>query len=450
MQIRHLFLAAVLVTGQIYAQNTLVFRHANIVNGNRDEVQTNQTLVVQDGIIVSQHTEAAELPKDATYIDLSGKYLIPTLYNMHGHLGIIKDTTNAAANYTAANVRNQLLRYQHYGVSTVLSMGTEQALLLPLRDSSRAGLIPGATIYSALYGFGVAGGAPPVAMGMSSVFRPETAGQARKQVDSLAALKPDVIKIWVDDFGGSMPKMKPEIYTAIVQQAHARGIRVAAHVYYLEDARKLVQLGLDIIAHSIRDKEVDEAFIALMKQRKVVYIPTLSLDEFAYAYEQTPAWVNDPFFRASLEPGVYEMVTSIAYKQKVMNDPKTPREKAALKIAMRNLLKLYRAGVATALGTDSGALPIRPQGFSEHQEMELMVQAGLTPGEVIGIATLNGARLLGLANKQGSIETGKEADFVILNANPLTDIKNTRKINAVYRRGQKVSSGPIGSTVAGI
>lgn len=445
MKIRQLFLAAGLIYSQVQAQNTLVFRHANIISGTSDKIQTNQTLLVRDGIIVSLYAEGGQLPKDATYIDVTGKYLMPTLFNMHGHLGIIKGNTNAAGNYTADNVRNQLRRYQQYGVGAVLSMGTEQPLLLPLRDSSRAGVLPGAIIYSALYGFGVADGAPPVAMGMTRVFRPETPEQARQQVDSLAALKPDVIKIWVDDFGGSMPKMKPEIYTAILQRAHQKGIRVAAHVYYLEDARKLVRLGLDIIAHSIRDKEVDEAFITQMKQHRVVYIPTLSLDEFAYAYEQTPAWVNDPFFRTSLEPGVYEMVTSAAYKQKVMNDPKTAKEKAALKTAMRNLVKLYRAGVMIALGTDSGAMPIRPQGFAEHQEMELMVQAGLTPGEVIEISTLNGARLLGTAHTQGSIETGKQADFIILDANPLSDIRNTHKINAVYLKGRQVSYGPSGA-----
>lgn len=443
MKIRHFFLATALITTGVQAQNTLVFRHANIISGASGEVQHNQTLVVHNGIIISLHAEGGELPKDGSHVDVTGKFLMPTLYNMHGHLGIIKNNTNAAGNYTADNVRSQLLRYQQYGVSTILSMGTEQPVLLPLRDSSRADQLPGATIYSALYGFGVANGAPPVAMGMTSVYRPETAEQARQQVDSLATLKPDVIKIWVDDFGGSMPKMKPEIYTAIIERAHAKGIRVAAHVYYLEDARRLVQLGLDIIAHSIRDRDVDNAFLALMKQRHVIYIPTLSLDEFAYAYEQTPAWINDPFFRASLEPGVYEMVTSAAYKNKVMNDPKTAKEKAALKTAMRNLAKLYRAGILIALGTDSGAMPIRPQGFAEHQELELMVQAGLTPAEVIGIATLNGARLLATAHTQGSIETGKQADFMILSANPLKDIKNIRKIEAVYHKGKQVSKGPL-------
>jgi imidazolonepropionase-like amidohydrolase len=236
--------------------------------------------------------------------------------------------------------------------------------------------------------------------------------------------------------------MKPEIYQAIITEAHAHGIRVAAHLYHLEDARRLVDAGIDIMAHSIRDAEIDDALIKEMLDKHVSYIPTLSLDEFAFAYEDDPQWLADPRFKASLEPGVYEMITSAAYKDKIGKSPVTPQEKTALPTALKNLLKLYHAGVPIALGTDAGASPIRAQGFSEHLELQLMVKAGLSPTEVITIATRNGARLLQIDKDQGTLEKGKKADFLVLDKNPLSDIGNTLSISAVWKNGVKVSDGP--------
>jgi imidazolonepropionase-like amidohydrolase len=147
--------------------------------------------------------------------------------------------------------------------------------------------------------------------------------------------------------------------------------------------------------------------------------------------------------RLSLEPGVYEMITSPAYKEKQAGSPVAAQEKKALPIAQKNLLKIYKAGIPVALGTDAGASPVRAQGFSEHMEMELMVRSGLTPLEVIRIATLNGARLLKIDKEQGSLQPGKKADFIVLDKNPLDDIRNMRTIRAVWKNGAKVSDGPI-------
>jgi len=438
-------MAVLAIAGTTYAQTT-VLQHVNIIDGTGKPMQTDKNMVIKNGIISSITSSNHPLPKDATAIDLKGKFLMPQIINLHGHLGILKDTVMSAANYTPANIKHQLLRYQHYGVGTVVSMGTEQPLIVSIRDSSRAGEIPGATIYSAIYGFGVKNAAPPISMGMTNVYRPETAAQAIREVDSVAVLKPDLIKIWVDDFWGVYPKMKPEIYGAIIKEAHAKGLRVAAHLYHLEDARKLVDLGLDMMAHSIRDGEIDDTLVAAMKRHHVIYVPTLALDEFAYAYAKEPDWLNDSFFRASLEPGVFDMITSAAYKAKVTKDPKTPQEIAALPVAMRNLIKLHLAGILIGIGTDSGAMPIRAQGFAEHQEMELYVKAGFTPLETITAATLNGAKVLKIEKELGSLEPGKKADFIVLDKNPIEDIKNTRTINSVWKDGKKVNDGPLGST----
>ena len=210
-------------------------------------------------------------------------------------------------------------------------------------------------------------------------FVPRRPAEARSEVAQQATEKPDFIKVWVDDFWGQYPKLPPEIYGAIIDEAHKHSLRVAAHVYHLQDARLLVADGVDVLAHSIRDADVDNALIAEMKKHHVAYIPTLSLDDFAFAYGDSPNWVNDPFFTAALDPGVLEMITSPEYKAKVQANKVTAQEKAALPEAMRNLKKIYDAGILVSLGTDSGATTVRTQGFAEHMELALMVQAGLTP-----------------------------------------------------------------------
>jgi imidazolonepropionase-like amidohydrolase len=163
-----------------------------------------------------------------------------------------------------------------------------------------------------------------------------------------------------------------------------------------------------------------------MKKHNIAYIPTLSLDDFALAYAGSPKWVGDPFFTAALDPGVLEMITSAEYKAKVQSNKVTAQEQAALPQAMHNLKKIYDAGILVALGTDSGATPIRTQGFAEHMELALMVQAGLTPLQAITVATLNAAELLHIADQYGTLATGKKANFIVLEKDPSQDIHNTQ------------------------
>jgi imidazolonepropionase-like amidohydrolase len=427
------------------AAQTTILTNTTVIDGNGGAPQKNVAVIIKDDRIVNITRGKIAVPENATQIDMTGKYLMPSIMECHAHLGNLKSTSTSGENYTPENVRRQLACFQDYGIAAVLSMGTEQPIGVSIRDSSKAGQIPGATMYSAIYGFGVKGAMPPESMGMTHIYRPETPEEAIRMVQELVPLHPDVVKMWVDDFYGQFRKdqiMKPEIYTAIIREAHKHGIRVAAHLYHIDDARRLVEAGVDIMAHSIRDAEVDEALIKAMKEHHVSYIPTLSLDEFAFAYEDDPSWLKSDFFKASAEPGVYEMITSPAYKEKITKSPVTPQEKAALKTALVNLIKLYRAGIPIALGTDAGASPIRVQGFSEHMELYLMVRAGLTPAEAIEVATRNGARLLRIDKDQGTLESGKKADFIVLDKDPLQDITNTQTILAVWKDGKKVSNGP--------
>jgi len=428
-----LFFVAVICHAQV-----TVLQHVNIIGGTGSALQTDKNIVINKGRITAILPGTQPPPEDATVVNLQGKTIMPTLISAHSHVGNLKGTNASGTNYTRENIVRQLNKYESYGVGAVLCMGTDRPLIFNgFRDSSVMGLLPGARMYSAGYGFGVPNGGPA---GMDGINRPASAEEAVKQVDAVALLKPTVIKIWVDDFGGTVPKMKPEIYQAIIKEAHAKGIRVASHLYYLTDAHALVDAGVDIIAHSVRDKDIDDSLLKKMKQKGVVYIPTLSLDEYAYIYARKPEWINYDFFKASLEPGVYEMITSEQYQNNIKNSPAFEKNKAAFETALRNVKKVFDAGILVVLGTDSGANPLRTQGFSEHLEMELLVQAGLTPKQAITIATCNAATALRCIKDYGTIEAGKKADFIILNANPLTDIKNTRNINAVYKNGKQVSS----------
>jgi len=439
-------------TAPATAQQTTILTNTTIIDGTGKAPQEHVAMIIQNGRITKITRGKIAVPDGAVQVDMSGKWLMPQLISCHSHVGNLKDTIASSANYTRANVLRQLKQYEDYGVGAILSMGTEQPLGISIREDSRAGLIPGATFYSAIFGFGVKGAMPPEAAGFSAIYRPETAEEATREVDELATWHPDVIKMWVDNYYGQFQTtMKEEIYTAIIKEAHKHGIRVAAHLYHLTDARKLVAAGIDIMAHSIRDGEIDDSLIAAMKTNHVAYIPTLALDEFATAYLDDPNWINDPFFRNSLEPGVYTMITSAAYKEKLRKSPVTPQEKEALRYALMNLMKLYKAGILIAMGTDSGATPIRAQGFSEHLELEMMVQAGLTPLEAIKVATYNSARLLRIEADRGTLEAGRRASFLVLDKDPTIDIRNTRTLSAVWSDGVKVSDGPLalGRSMAG-
>lgn len=440
-------LASVMCAGALAQQQT-VLTNVTVIDGTGAPAKHNRTVVINGDQIQSIAAGHEHTPSSAKVIDLHGQTIMPLIINTHGHLGLTKDTTQSAANQTQDNFRHQLLRYQEYGVGAVLSMGTDGKRFAEIREESRSGTLPGADVYTAGIGFGAKDGVPPATMGFTDVFRPETPADARSEVAQQVPKKPDFIKVWVDDFWGQYPKLSPEIYGAIIDEAHKHGLRVAAHVYHLQDARLLVADGVDVLAHSIRDAEVDAALIAEMKKRHVAYIPTLSLDDFAFAYGDSPGWVNDPFFVAALDPGVLEMINSPEYKAKVQANKVTAQEQAALPQAMRNLKKIYDAGILVSLGTDSGATMVRTQGFAEHMELALMVQAGLTPLQAITIATLNAAKLLRIADQYGTLEAGKRANFLVLEKDPSQDIHNTQTIRAIWKNGKKFSDGPLAAATA--
>ncbi|HEU4551330.1 MAG TPA: amidohydrolase family protein [Chitinophaga sp.] len=445
MNLRRYFLPILLmIAGRVPAQQKTaaaapgtVLKNITLIDGTGTAPRKKVSLVLHGNRISKIIPATAPLPAGVRVIDYTGKTIMPAMVNGHGHLGLIKGNKSGPENYTQGNIMRQLKKYEAFGITHVLSLGTDHASVFPLRNASRRGQLPGAVIYTAGYGLAAKGGTPPASFA-DKALRPETPEEAVKAVQQLAALKVDFVKMWVDDGGGALPKLSPEVCAAAIAEAHRLGLRVAAHVYYLEDARRLVADGLDVIAHSIRDKDIDPALINDIKAKGVYYIPTLCIDDYGFAYAGQPAWLNDSLFKASLEPGVWEMLISADYKKQQQDDPAREKKINAFHTAQRNLHKLDSAGVKIVMGTDSGAQPVRAQGFSEHLELQLMVEAGMTPLEAITAATRNGAQMLHIDGDYGTLQPGKKADFIVLKGDPSKDITNTRKIAEVWRGGKRL------------
>ncbi len=411
-----------------------LFTHVRLIDGTGHPPLEDATILVTDGRIAGSNT-----PVGTRTFDLSGKTIIPGLINAHGHLGVVVGAKTSPDNFNAETVTEQLDQYARYGVTSVLALGLSRDLIYNLREdqSKLHALSNGATIFTAGRGIGVPGGAPPMNVGADQVYRPSTPEEARAAVRETASHHPDIIKIWVDDIGGAMPKMKPEIYRAVIDEAHKSNLRVAAHVYYLADAKALVDAGVNVLAHSIRDAAVDSALINAMKSHNVSYIPTLELDESFFLYADRPALIQDAFVARALSPQVRDMISNPEWREKVEHDPKTAKDRKAFTTALKNLKAMQDSGVNIAMGTDSGATPLRIQGFAEHLELALMVEAGLTPMQALVAATKGSAGVAGAA-KLGTLEPGNVADFIVLDANPLDDIRNSRKISAVWHNGKQL------------
>jgi len=259
-------------------------------------------------------------------------------------------------------------------------------------------------------------------------------------VRETAQRHPDLLKLWVDDMRGTFAvKMNPEMYKTIIDEGHANGIRVAAHVYYLDDAKQLVGNGVDILAHGVRDQAVDSDFINSIKARGTWYVPTLGLDESTYIYAEHPEWLEEPFLKRALRPALTAQLHDATWRTKVLSDTKTlSATKQALATNMKNVKALFDAGVNIGFGTDSGATPLRIPGFAEHRELKLLTDAGLTPLQAIQTATKNAAALLHLQDR-GVIAPGKLADLLVVDGDPSKDISAVDNIVSVWRRGRKVA-----------
>jgi len=242
--------------------------------------------------------------------------------------------------------------------------------------------------------------------------------------------------------------MPPEVYQAAINEAHKNGFRTTAHIVYLDDAKGVLRAGVDYIAHSVRDRDVDQEFIDLMKKRDVSYCPTLTREVAVFTYSETPSFFSDPFFLKEADPAEIAKLEDPKKQEAVRNDASAQWYKDHLSIAMANLKKVSDAGVNIAMGTDSGGGPGRFQGYFEHLELEYEVKAGLTPMQALVTATSAAAKILNISEDAGTLKKGKWADFVVLTANPLDDIRNTRKIDSVWIGGVQVPQNTLAATAS--
>ncbi len=427
-----------IATAQDQPSAVTALTHVRVIDGSGGAPLEDATVVIEGNHIRSVQTGAGAVPAGARVLDLHGDTVMPGLINAHGHLALIADGQNSASAYTEENVLAELRQYESYGVTSMLSLGLNRDLLYSIRQQQRQGKLDGATVFTADRGMGVPDAAPGLPAAADQIYRPATVEEARAAVDAMAKRHADIVKVWVDSVGGTKPSMSPEIYRAVIEEAHKHHLRVAAHVYYLADAKSLVNDGVDVLAHSVRDKAVDQELIAAMKRRGIWYIPTFTVDESFYIYAEHPGFMQLDFFKDAVSPVVLTMLTSEAYSQKVNQDPKTAQHKADFAMDQKNLKAVYDGGVRVGFGTDSGAYSTRIPGFSEHRELEDMVQAGLTPMQAIVCATGNNATLLGIEATRGTLRPGKRADLIVLAANPLDDITNTRSIVTIFHDGRTV------------
>jgi imidazolonepropionase-like amidohydrolase len=425
-----LLLAAALAAPAL--AETTVLSHFTLIDGTGSAPRADQALIMTGGKL-TWVGPAAQLkaPRGAKVENLAGKYVMPGLIDSHVHLGLVDGITQDLKYQTAENIDRQLRLYTAYGVTSVQTLGTEQDLIFPLRNAERATRPDKARVFTVGQGVvfkGSYGGVPGLDQSVA------TPAEARKMVDAQAAKGADMIKLWVDDeFGMLSERMPPAISTAVIDQAHKDGKKAVAHIFYYDNAAELTREGVDAFAHSVRDRAIDPALIGQMKAKGVWQMAATLSREASFTYATLP-FLDDPFFARGVTPQVLAELASPERAKKLSSAPNFPKYPAALSLAMANFGREAQAGIRYGMGTDSGPTARFP-GYFAHWELELMVKSGITPLAALTAATGSNAEIMG-AKDIGTIQPGKWGDLLVLDKNPVDDIRNTRTISAVYLAGR--------------
>jgi imidazolonepropionase-like amidohydrolase len=411
-----------------------LFEGARLIIGDGNApIENSAFLVEKDRFTRVGRSGELQGPPGAARVDLTGKTVIPALVDAHSHIGYMKNLTSGPQNYTRENILDHMYRFAYYGVAASLAMGSDFGEMpFQLRDEILAGKYPDAARF-----LSAGRGLSPVdeisAGNMRHAAFPITTVEgARASVQELIPRKVKLIKTWVDDRGGTVKKLSPELYRAIIDEAHKNNLRVAVHATGLQDAKELLRAGVDVFAHMISD--VDDELVALFKQHP--HTAVLSALGGPRRAIHAP-WLHPPhpLMAETVSP---EQIHRLRERFPFTNPDAIASGRESWERLARGIVKLQASGVKIGVGTDGGGQQgDQFLGWTMHTEVENMVTAGMTPAQVLVAATRRSAEILGL-DDLGMVAAGKSADFVVLDASPLDDITNTRKIAAVYLRGRAV------------
>jgi imidazolonepropionase-like amidohydrolase len=417
---------------------TTLFHGAQMIVGDGSEPIDDAILLAQDGLIIATgRGPVLSIPDDSRRVDLSGKTIMPTIVNPHIHAGYLKGASTDAANFSRENVLNHLRRFVYYGVSVVQSLGTDRdGVEIAIRDEQRAGTLDDpelALLFSASNGIAAptpGGGNGGAFFAPEAILEASTPDEARQRVREIVAKNPDVIKFWVDDRNGTKQKFAPDVYSAIIDEAHRAGKKAIAHIYELEDAKGVVRAGVDGTAHMVRAPGADDELLALMRERGSFVFTSMSIQKMMVDGD---GWLDDPALAETVDAESRQTIRAMLGRATPEIVTMMTNNYAILESGLRQYVD---AGVTVLLSGDTGVLSQFP-GFAEHRELESMVRAGMPALAAIRSATLLPAEMLGLHDR-GSLEVGKRADILVLDADPLENIANTRKIAAVYIAGSAI------------
>lgn len=403
---------------------TVAFLQATVWSAQLESPLENAVLIVRDGRVVDLFAQGqGSVPPDAELVNLQGAFVIPGIINAHGHIGGSPGFNRIDRPDAGEAVKAQLDLYASYGVTSVFSMGGEPVQAFDWRRSSD-------TPEHATARLMLAGPA----------LSPDGLEQVAADVSSAADLQPDYLKIRVDSRLGNTSKMPQPVYATLIEQAAQRGLPVSAHMVELQDAVSLVQAGVGLLAHSVRDEPVSQELIDLMNRSGVCLTPTLMREVSTYIYRDRPEFFGDPWFLRSAHPDLIENLLDPQTQQRYASESAN-WYRDQLPLAIDNMMVLHRAGATIAMGTDTG-VGARFQGYFEQLEMELMQQAGMSAHDVLMSATADAARCLGRQQDIGLLQPGRWADFLVLQENPLQDVSALRSLQSVYIGGKAVQAVP--------
>jgi imidazolonepropionase-like amidohydrolase len=417
----------------------VLYEGARLIAGDGSAAIEGGAFVVQNGRIAAIGRPGdVKAPAGAARVSLAGKTVMPAMINVHVHIGYEGYTTWRAENYTPQNVLDHLQREAFYGTAATQSVGSSPTdASLQFQRDQQAGKFPPASRFFFMPGMAPPGGGPDAVLRVATtalhvINEVSTPQEARAAVQAMASKKIGHVKMWVDDRRGTYPKLTPEVYTAIIDEAHKHQMIVHAHATTLPDQKAVVRAGADVVVHLVQGEKLDDEYLALLREKKPYWATVIGLGD------PTGVCNPDPFFEVALPPKVIASIRATMERRPLEPSCGPPGPNAARReeILAYNFPRMIASGARIVLGTDTGIQPGHTFGSGEHVELARWVQLGLTPSQAIEAATRRPAELLGLKD-MGTLAAGKRADFIVLDANPLDDILNTRKISSVYLDGAK-------------